>query len=292
MEPLLVVANCRAGVLSRAPSRITLEEYADEAGLDAEIVYTRTPVQLQTLLRERVVGKRARVAVAGGDGTVHRAVQVLVGTGVVLGIVPQGTANNFATALRLPRDLPSAFRVLAEGQEHAVSLGEADGEYFTEAAGAGIFADVLAATAGAHGIRNVLRALRVVIRAMVLNDPYRLSLELDGDRRREDVVSVTVANSFCLGYNIPIAPHARLTDEELDVVTIGPLTRREMLPYYRAIRAQTHLNLPKVRLERARDVKMSARHPITVHVDDRTFRRSPVRMRVQPDALRVLVDRT
>src|SRR5687768_2414378 len=114
MEKLLIFANRYAGTLSRLRGQTPLEHYARQAGCIPEIVYTRSGPHLRKELRERVIGKVPRVAIAGGDGTIHSAVQVLARSGVALGILPQGTANNFATALRLPRDLPSAFRVLQE----------------------------------------------------------------------------------------------------------------------------------------------------------------------------------
>ncbi len=55
--------------------------------------------QVRQLVREGV----EKVAVAGGDGTVSLAVQELAYSNKALGILPQGTFNNFATALRLPQ---------------------------------------------------------------------------------------------------------------------------------------------------------------------------------------------
>ncbi|HEU4753307.1 MAG TPA: diacylglycerol kinase family protein, partial [Armatimonadota bacterium] len=232
---LLILANRRAGSLARAPGETPLEQFAREAGFEPRVLYTRSAAQLRRILREEVVGRRGRVAVAGGDGTIHSAVQELARTDVALGVLPQGTANNFATALRLPRDLPSAFRVIAEGEERTVSLGLAGAEYFTEAAGAGIFADVLALTSGRHGPLNALRALGVALQTMLAGRFYRFSLEVDGERRVENALSITVANSFSVGYNLPIAPCATLTDRVLDVVIIGALSRSELLPYFRAV---------------------------------------------------------
>jgi diacylglycerol kinase (ATP) len=291
MEKLLIFANQYAGTLARVRGKTPLETYAREAGFVPELVYTRSGPHLRKALRERVIGKLSRVVIAGGDGTLHSAVQVLARSGVALGILPQGTANNFATALRLPRDLPSAFRVLAEGQERAVSLGEADGEYFTEAAGVGIFADTLAMAHCHRRTKNIWRTGRILLKLMLLNRPYRLALDLDGVRYREEAFSVTIANSFLVGRNIPIAPYARLTDEELDVVLIESLTRREMPLYYRAILAQNHIELPKVHSMRARQIQIHAGRPTAVHVDDRARKKTPVTVNVVPDGLKVIVDR-
>jgi YegS/Rv2252/BmrU family lipid kinase len=286
-----VLVNRRAGGSHVADQDQAFASYAREAGFEPEVVATRSPAELRRVLRDRVIDRVERVAVAGGDGTIHAAAQMLAGRSTLLGILPLGTANNFATALRLPLDLPSAFRVIAEGEERAVDLGEVDGEYFTEAAGVGLFADVLALSAAGYSTKSVLRTLVATLRLWVTNRPRRLRVVVDGERRVEEAVLVAVANTFRLSVAIPLAPTARVTDGALDLVVLGPLTRGEYLSYYRAIRAQAHLGLPKVQTWKAREVRIEAGRPVNVHVDDRVYRRDPVRVRVAPGALRVMVDR-
>src|SRR5687768_11972684 len=164
-EKLVIFANRYAGTLQRMRGQTPLEAYAREAGFDPEIVYTNSGIHLRRELRERLP-RLERIVVAGGDGTIHPAVQVLANTDEALGILPQGTANNFAGALRLPGDLPSAFRVIAEGEPRRVSLGDCAGEYFTESAGIGVFADTLALSNSAGRTKSVLRTLRVLLRLM------------------------------------------------------------------------------------------------------------------------------
>jgi diacylglycerol kinase (ATP) len=291
MGRLLLFANRYAGTLSRLGAMAPLEQYAREAGLEVEIIPTRNAGQLRQMLKERALGRVDRVVIAGGDGTIHTAVQVLAATDVALGILPQGTANNFASALRLPLDLPSAFRVIAAGEEQRVSLGEAEGEYFTEAAGVGLFADALALYGAGRRTKSIMRSLATMMRLWLTNKPQRLMLAVDGQRHVEEAVMVTVANTFRLGFGIPIAPTARVTDAHLDVVILGPLTRAEMLTYFRAIRAQSHLQLPKVELLTGREIVIRSRRPLHFHVDDQVRRGTPVTIRLVPDALKVLVDR-
>ncbi len=290
-ERLPVFVNRTAGSLLRFPSGPPLQVFARDAGLEIDVVPTHSERHLQQQLRQRIEKGVPRVVVAGGDGTLHAAVQVLAGTDTTLGILPQGTANNFATALRLPRDLPSAFRVIAEGEARKVDLGRVAGHYFTEAAGIGVFADLLAFTGGHHAWRNTLRGVEVLLRTWVFDRPRRVTLVLDGEPHVEEVLNVTVANTFAVGYNLPIAPTARATDARLDVVVVGSLTRREMASYWRALRRQEHLALPKVSSVRARKVTLAARHRAAVHVDDRVLLRTPVDIEVAPAMLRVMVDR-
>src|SRR5205823_7774173 len=50
----------------------------------------------------------AAVVVAGGDGTINRVVNELAGTGVPIGILPRGTANDFAREVDLPLEIAAA----------------------------------------------------------------------------------------------------------------------------------------------------------------------------------------
>jgi len=288
---LMIFANKYAGTLARKRGQTSLEEFARDAGFEPEIVYTQSSNHLRRLLRERVVGKLDRIAIAGGDGTLHAAAQELAYSNTVLGILAQGTANNLATALRLPRDLPSAFRTIAEGDVREIDLGEiGDGYYFNEGAGVGVFADTLALT-GVGRTKSISRTLRTLLQLILTNRQYRLTLVVDGVPYTEEVLNVVVANTAFLGLNLPIAPHARLTDSRLDVVVIKALQRREWIPYLKAIRTQSHMNLPKIATFTGREIEIRSRRPINVHVDDRATRRTPVRLRVADKALKVMVDR-
>ncbi len=288
--PCTILLNDRAGALHATASVEQMREAAAGVGLDAEVVGTESPEQMRRLIHDLVARGAARVAVAGGDGTVALAVQEVAHSATVLGIIPQGTANNFATALRLPQDLPSALRVLADGTVRAVDLGCIGDRYFTESAGVGLFADALAIY-GAKANKNLLRTFYTVLRIVFAARARRMRIVADGERYVERAVMCEVANTFRMAHALPVAPGAKITDGELDVVVVGDLKRDELIPYYRAFRAQTHLSLPKVHTFRAKSVHIETRHRLNVHCDDKVIGTTPVTMLAQPRALKVLVDR-
>lgn len=287
---ILVIANPSAGGLLRVGDD-ALARGARDAGFEPQIVFAYGTQHLRRILREQVIGKRDRVAIAGGDGTIHHAVQLLAGSGVALGIIPRGHANNFATALKIPAATAEAFAYLAAAKPRGVDLGCAGDEYFTESAGVGLFADMLALSAGRHGFAGALRCANLVMDAFLFGRSRHLVLDIDGVRHEEEVLYVTVANTPLLGYNIPIAPTAKPADAQLDLVVVGPLTRRELVTYWRAVRRREHLELPKVAVRRAREVRIAAgdRWSHVVHVDERACARTPVTIRIAPGALQVLL---
>lgn len=284
-----LLVNDRAGALHATASIDQLRDLANDLDLDTTVIGTHSPIEMRRKIRELVSLGVARIAVAGGDGTIHHAIQELARKDVVLGIIPQGTANNFATALRLPQDLPSALRLLADGEVKEVDLGRVRGEYFTEAAGVGLFADMLALY-GAGTNKDIVRGLYAITRVLFSFRPQRIRLTLDGELMIERAAMCTIANSYRMGMSAPMAPYAKVTDGQLDVVIIGDLTPREYLPYYRAIRSQTHLGLPKVQCLRAQEVRIESRRPANVHCDDHVIGTTPVVITAEPKALKVLVE--
>jgi diacylglycerol kinase (ATP) len=285
-----ILMNNKAGAFHPTAGVEQMCQMVEEIGLNAKVIGTNSAEEMRQTIRRLVARGAERVAVAGGDGTVALAVQELAHSPTVLGIIPQGTANNFATALRLPQDLPSALRVLLDGVVREVDLGKVRHRYFTEAAGVGMFADTLAIY-GAGTNKNIPRALYSMARVALSLRARRLRLILDGETHTERATMCIVANTYRMAHAIPVAPGAKVTDGELDVVVVGDLKLSELIPYYRAFRAQAHTSLPKVSTMRAKEVRIESRHRMNVHCDDKVVGTTPVTITAQPRALKVLVDR-
>ena len=285
-----ILLNTRAGALQPSASLEHLRQMIQEIGLDAEVIDTESSEEMSRTIKELAAAGVRKIAICGGDGTVSLAVQELAHTDTVLGIIAQGTFNNFATALRLPQDLPSALRVLQDGEVRRIDLGKVGDRYFTEAAGVGFFADALALY-GEGTNKNFLRGLYAMANVFFSFEAHRLRLVIDGQSHVERAVMCIVSNTYRMAQGVPVAPGAKLTDGELDVIIVGDLNRNELIPYYRAFRAQLHLNLPKVSTLRAREVKIDARRRLNLHCDDQIIGTTPATISAQPGALKVLVDR-
>jgi diacylglycerol kinase (ATP) len=295
MPPCPILLNAKAKALGLKFTAEQMQEMAQDVGLEVEVIATESAAQMMALVRDYKAAGAPRVAVAGGDGTVSNVVQELAHSETALGIIPQGTFNNFATALRLPMDLPSALRVLKDGHIEEVSLGKVmsdDGlaRYFTESAGVGLFADALALY-GEGSNKNFWRGLKAMFRVVASFEARRVNLDVDSRQIAQRAVLCMVANTYRTAQAVPIAPGARLTDDELDVIIAGDLRRGELLTYYRAFRAQLHLKLPKVTALRGREIRITSRHRLNVHCDDVIVGFTPVTVTVQPRALKVWIDR-
>ncbi len=81
------------------------------------------------------------MVVAGGDGTVNFAVNAMKrkGLDIPIGVIPAGTANDFAGALGMSNELLEAARQIASGCEDRVDVGRVNDLWFVNIFSFGIF---------------------------------------------------------------------------------------------------------------------------------------------------------
>jgi diacylglycerol kinase (ATP) len=128
------------------------------AALEADLHVTdsRDPAALATWFGERARSYRT-VIVAGGDGSLGVAYNVLAGRDVVIGYIPAGFGNATAHLLRLPRAPEALADVIREASTRSIDLVRVEGEGLTHLglfAGTGWDAFVARryADGGAHGL--------------------------------------------------------------------------------------------------------------------------------------------
>jgi diacylglycerol kinase family enzyme len=163
------------------------------------------------------------VCAVGGDGTVRACAQALAGTGVRMAIVPTGSANLTAHALRIPQRLDASLTVAFHGQDRRIDLAEANGVTFAAMAGIGLDAAVVGAT---HDpVKRVAGwpAYAVAAAGKLLWQPVRFTVRLDGaETLIRRARSVAVGNCGLLPGGFRIMPDARLDDGKLDVAILAP----------------------------------------------------------------------
>jgi diacylglycerol kinase family enzyme len=143
---------------------------------------------LEAVMGEAVATGPAFVAVAGGDGTVRTAVQVLAGTGVPLVPVPAGTRNHFAREVGI-EDLEAAGRAAAGGQVVKVDLGEVNGQRFVNNSSIGIYPRIVV-TREVHEQRWPKGLATVAAAWEQLRHGHRFTVMIDGRRYRAWMVFV------------------------------------------------------------------------------------------------------
>ncbi len=172
------------------------------------------------------------IAVAGGDGTVTAVLRAAVGLGVPVAAIPMGTANNVACSLGLPlHDPAAAIGCWASSVQRALDLpafeAPSGGGRFVESVGAGVFADLIAASER-RGRGQRLGEARMLLATLLEDAPvFRAEVVVDGRCWAGDLIGVEVMNVPTIGPNVALAPRARPDDGAVDVALLQPDQRTQ-----------------------------------------------------------------
>ena len=116
-----------------------------------------------------------------------------------------------------------------------------------------------------------------------------LRLTVDGESRAGHMHDVVVANGKTFGGGMIICPDAEPDDGLFDVLTIGDLTKRDLLVTLPKTYRGSHLPHPKAELLRGAVVTIDADAPLPVELDGEQPGTTPVRFEIVPRALRLRV---
>jgi diacylglycerol kinase (ATP) len=292
---LLVNPAARGGAHTGSATRAAERLRAHD--VRTTIISGGSAAESSELLRTAVSSGTDAVVVAGGDGTVHLAIQELAGTGVPLGIIPAGTGNDMASALGLRGlDAEAAADAIISGRTRLIDLGRVtrvDG-------GTAYFGTVLASgfDSRVNDRANAMRWPRggsryniaILIEFLTLRGiPYEIDMTLaDGTSERivGDLVMGTVGNGRSYGGGIPICPEADPADGVLDVTLVRPAGRLRLLRLLPRVYKGTHTTVAEVSTHRVRSVRLSS-PDVTAYADGDPIGRLPLTIDVAPASLRV-----
>ena len=220
------ILNPRAGV-SRDEARRAAER-GHPRWNDFDLSVTEGPGHATELARAAAASGAELVISVGGDGTANEVARGLIGSASALGIVPAGSGNGLARALRIPLRPGPALDALETGVRRRIDVGLLNGQPFLNVAGIGFDAVVSRAfhdSGRRGGRRGLLGYVRLGLREMLRYHAPRLVIETDGERLEARPFVLTIANGPQYGSGAVINPGGRLDDGQLELVILddGPL---------------------------------------------------------------------
>lgn len=250
------------------------------------------------------------LAVLGGDGLVHLALQALIGTSTTLAIVPVGTGNDAARALGLPRgaDVHNAVRVVAAGAVRELDAARvtvdlcgpatcsesglrAESAYFLTVMASGFDSAVSERAGRLQWLSGQARYSLAALAELRHFRPLTYLLELDGNRIEVEAMLVAVGNTESYGGGLKICAGAVPDDGWLDVVVIAPMSRRELVRLYPQLFEGTQVSHPAYRRHRVRNATLASLG-VVAYADGERLGPLPVTVDVAPGAVKVLVAAT
>jgi lipid kinase YegS len=230
---------------------------------------------------------------AGGDGTLNEVVHGLMDLSMaarpILGVVPLGTANDFATGCGIPRNPEKALALCMEGDRVPIDVGKANEYWFLNAASAGFGAEVTATTP--PELKRLLGPAAYTVMGAILAmnvHQYHGRLTLPDREITGSGPVAIVGNGRQTGGGFQVAPRACIDDGLLDVLVVRYIPATALLTAARELKQLS----PDGEFISYRQTPWAEVHPeeeIPVNLDGEPVRFTSVRYEAVPRAIRLVV---
>jgi diacylglycerol kinase (ATP) len=277
----------------RQPRRKRLEEgisWLRARGWEVEPRTAHHRGDVERLAAEGAESEVDCVVACGGDGTLHEALNGVVGTKTALALVPTGTVNVWAAEAKLPHDPVEALKILEEGERVRIDTGRAGDRAFLLMASVGI--DSLVAGRVSSGLKRRLGTLPYLgLAALEIPnfEGFDAEILLDGERVQTGVVTLVAGNTRSYGRLLSITPQARADDGLLDVCIYTGSGRLRFLQSLLKTAARRHLQDSSVIYYQAREIDVRTQTRWPVQLDGEVVASTPIRLSCVPASLTVVV---
>jgi diacylglycerol kinase (ATP) len=300
-QPALIFVNPAGGggkALSFLPR---IRDVFEDFNIPAEFVSTATALEMTLLARKAIEEGRKLLAVMGGDGTLQELVNTSYGADVVLGVVPVGGGNDFATALGLPKDPVDAAKEMLRGSPRWVDLirsRTAEGTERFYVGGGGLGLDAEASRYAGGKFRQVpgrLRYLASALTALWHFKPLKVEASFPDDALADvecDVLICAALNTPTYGAGLRLAPEASLEDGCFDLVFVQSLGWAKVLPLLPRLVVSGELRTSRLTRIRAKHVRLTTNRSCFFHADGEVIGSAPVELEIVPNAFRVLAPKS
>lgn len=228
------------------------------------------------------------VVICGGDGSISSAAPAVIESGLPLGIIPAGTANDLARTLSIPLDFATAADVIIAGHKRQIDVGIVNGHAFFNVASIGLSSELAQKldprTKKRFGrLGYAVAALRILARAR----RFRARIIEKGNSTSVKTYQIAIGNGRLYGGGNIVEQTAAIDDGTLDLYSLETQNLWKLALMARAFRTGTHGAWKEVRTARCVEFEIETRQPMPINTDGEIVAATPARFHVMPEAVTV-----
>ena len=228
------------------------------------------------------------VVMCGGDGSVSSAAMAVMESGLPMGIIPMGTANDLARTLAIPIDLQEAAEVIVKGRTRRIDMGTVNGHAFFNVASIGLSTKLdqgldpaLKRRFGRLGY--ALAAIKVLAGA----SRFRARIAEKGQVTDVETYQIAVGNGRHYGGGNVVEETAEIDDGHLDLYSLEMSNLWKLALMIRSFRSGRHGAWKEVRTARCVEFDIETKAPMPVNADGEIVTSTPAHFKVHPRAISV-----
>lgn len=229
------------------------------------------------------------IVASGGDGTLNHVINAMVQNdiNIPVGILPSGTANDFANHLNIPRKITDACNVISRGNITEFDLGKINNRYFVNVAAGGLLTDVSQKID--INLKNTLGKMAYYIKGIEQLPNFRaIPIKITHENKiiEEMVYLFVILNGSTAG-GFKLAPDSTADDETLNLIAIKSCNIVELINIFIKMLKGEHLENNNVIYLKGNEFKIECREKIETDVDGELGPTFPINVRISNKKLKV-----
>ncbi len=281
----MVILNGKSA--ANDPLRQAIQRLRDE-GNDIAVRVTWEHGDIARFLDEAMAARTETLIAGGGDGTLNELAgglaQLPDDIRPVLGILPMGTANDFARSAGIPESAEAALRMALHGSESVIDIVRVNHQrYFINMATGGFGTRITTETP--DKLKAALGGMSYILHGLLRMDtlqPDQCEINSDEFHWQGNALVIGIGNARQAGGGQQLCPAALIDDGLLDISIV---TAEKWLPTLLHNLAGNDNN-PGIITARSHRLEIDARHKMTFNMDGEPLQGHHFLMEVLPGTLR------
>jgi diacylglycerol kinase (ATP) len=288
-----IIYNPTAGRNLVTKKLVNILEKLERAGYETSCKATEGPGSAAAESTKAAKNGVDVVIAAGGDGTLSEVVNGLmqVTERPKLGLLPCGTSNDFARALKIPVNIEKAVDVIINGQSKLIDIGCSGNRYFLNVAAIGHLTEVSDATSNLKTFVGPLAYYMKVIENLAkITRPFTATIATPEQTFNNiEIVLLIIANSITVGGFSCITPKADISDGLLDLLIIPKNSITNLLQVAALARKGEHIYDDRIHYLQTTCVNVSVPRAFKFNLDGEWSALSSTSFAVVPHCLNIFV---
>ena len=262
-----------------------------ENGIRCSFFMSQYPGYAEELSRRAKQDGFQMVVACGGDGTIHEVVNGIIGTDIILGIIPMGRGRDLAENFGIDRNITSAIRNISRGSSRYIDVVGVNGDrYYLGVGGVGFDSEVNKWVN--QGLQFIKGRFVYTIASLMKIPGFKFKsvrVEFDNGSIDGEILLVAFGNTRSYGGGMYITPNAEMDDGLLDICLIEKLSKLKLLYMFHKVFKGTHLQVAGVKSYRSKCIAVSSHTSLDLYGDGEFICKTPFTLEVIPKAIRVVV---
>jgi diacylglycerol kinase (ATP) len=271
---------------------------------DVEVFETLTQHDAVTLASKATDKYYDVILAAGGDGTVHQVVNgILEGREgsknlPALGIIPIGSGNDFARALKLEASVDQIIGFLKRSQPRKIDIGKITYAINTNEQAMRYFINEVDIGMGPEVVKKVMSSDRpfgpsvayylAILSTFITFKPLHACIKTPGWSWEGKIRTLAIANGNYYGHGICISPDAKPDDGKFGTFICSGVSVLDFIRYSETLKKGRYVRIPQIMYNEADAIELTSSQTCPVEADGEILGHLPARIEMLPQHLNVL----